>query len=125
MGSWNPRKPNAGRSGARWRACRQAVLERDAGICRWCGHAGAGEADHYPMSISELRAERLDPDDPQHSVASHGVTGPCQTCGCTANQNRNGRNWTAPVEATCAYASSNPAWHASCNLEHSRDWFAA
>ena len=80
MGTWDPARPNAGRSGARWRACRIAVIDRDEGICHICGHAGADEADHHPLSLAELRAAGLDPDDPAHSKAAHGGTRGCPYC---------------------------------------------
>lgn len=79
MGAWDPAKPNAGRKGARWQKCRRIVLERDTHICHICGHPGADQADHYPLSLAQLKAAGLDPDDPAHSRAAHGTRG-CRYC---------------------------------------------
>lgn len=114
MGKWDPSKPNAGRSGARWRAGRLAALERDQYVCHWCHHGGAGEADHWPLSIGQLRHQGLDPDDPQHLVASHGTNAPCGTCGCVHNQRRNGRRYQVrlptPVRTAPTSATATAGW---------------
>lgn len=71
---------HAGRRGRPWRRCQATVLERDGGICHICDHPGAGEADHYPITLKQLRLEGLDPNNPDYSRAAHGSNSPCPYC---------------------------------------------
>lgn len=125
MGKRDPSKPNAGRRGARWIACRVAVLERDNYTCHVCGHPGAGEADHFPFGRQELRAMGMDPDNPDHSRAAHGSNYPCPTCGRKCNQERDplGRlpGATPPAQNLCQFAHEPDHW-SGCTLRHSQRW---
>lgn len=73
-----------GRSGRPWRRTRQIVLTRDGRICGICHHGieddQPGEVDHYPLSLEELRAARLDPNNPDYCRAAHGNSSPCFEC---------------------------------------------
>lgn len=117
----DPTRPNAGRSGGRWRAARLAVLERDAGICRHCGHGGAGEADHYPLSLAQLRALGEDPDSPDHLVAAHGTSARCPVCHAACNQDRQAKGWRPPQVVLCRFAGQGQH-PVHCVLRHSEAW---
>ena len=49
------------------------MLERDP-ICVICHEAPATQADHYPLTLRQLVAKRMDPTDPKHG------RGLCHSC---------------------------------------------
>lgn len=68
-------KDLTGRSGHRWREARAACFALWGTVCVWCGHDGAGEADHVvPMRLGG------DPYDPQNLRPMHGSNAPCPEC---------------------------------------------
>lgn len=84
---------HAGRKGGSWRRARALCLAA-SDICHLCGHGGAGEADHHPLSIAELLDAGLNPDDPQHLKPAHGTSARCETCGIACNQAKNTKGYT-------------------------------
>jgi hypothetical protein len=61
-------QPAARPRGRPWRRVRAAVLERDGGVCHWCGRPGATHVDHL------LARSVGGSDDPSNLVAS------CASC---------------------------------------------
>lgn len=76
---------SAGRVGRPWRRARAQVLAHST-ICHLCEHPGAGEADHHPIPLAELRRLGLNPNDPVHLKPAHGSSAPCPVCGLCCNQ---------------------------------------
>lgn len=81
----------AGRKGRRWRRARAAILATST-LCHLCGHEGAGEADHHPLTLGQLIAQGLDPDDPAYLKPAHGAFSRCPTCGRCCNQVKGDRD---------------------------------
>lgn len=76
---------SAGRSGYRWLKARKECLDASR-VCHLCGHDGAGEADHHPMTREELINQGLDPDDVRYLRPAHGWKSRCATCKRACNQ---------------------------------------
>lgn len=67
----------AGRKGARWQRCRLIVLAR-SDICCWCGHPGAGDANH-DLGLEVARSQGL-ANNPDYCSPIHGAFSPCPYC---------------------------------------------
>lgn len=79
----------AGRKGSAWRACQQAVRERDGDICVWCGHPGSGDTNHN-LGLAAARELGL-ANDPQHCSPIHGSQSGCPVC--PPVYSRNTKRW--------------------------------
>ena len=91
---------SSGRRGRRWRRCREAVLEVST-ICHLCGHDGAGDGDHHPVPLGELKRLGLDPDDPAYVKPAHGANSRCPTCGRCCNQVKGAKvGYVAPARGS-------------------------
>jgi hypothetical protein len=93
---------SSGRKGRPWRRCRAIVLASST-ICHLCGHDGAGDGDHHPFTLQQLRAMGEDPNDPRWVKPAHGALSRCPTCGRCCNQMKGDRP-TAP------HTTASRAW---------------
>lgn len=120
-----------GRSGRPWRRTRRLVFATYGRICHICRHdiepAQPGEVDHWPLTVDELRAAGLDPNNPAHCRPAHGTSSRCRVClpghGWACNQRGRGPASTfdnpAPSVGTLQKVTSTVCY---CGEIHPLDW---